>query len=212
MSTELIPLAEAEKFLGMGNLPYDKDRVHKNCDILVECATENEEAEKIPLYYDARFICLNVIGEAQLVKTGQFHLESPLADACDRCKGVGRMLKREMKEIEVGCHDCGGEGGTKEECPACNGTRRHVRKFPGLTISVNCTQCDNNGAKIAKCEVCRGSAKVKKSISTGKFASSSQCKSCKGTGKKPPKKPKRIFHDDFQSQLAGFLKNAANVK
>jgi len=213
MSTmELIPLDEAKKNMGMGNGPLTKDRVHKNCDILIDCAKENEETKKIPLYYASKLSCLYFLGEVDLVKTGQFHIESPLEDACPPCGGVGHMLKREMKEIEVGCYDCSGEGGRKVKCPVCHGTKRHVRKFPGLKIDVVCTHCDDNGYKIVKCETCRGSGKVKKSISTGKFASFSECKLCKGTGKKPPKKEKPIFNNNFHDQLAGFLKEAAGVK
>ena len=68
MSIEGVAKQVAIQNLGMGTLPYDKHRVHKNCDILIDCAKENEETEKISIYLASKAALLDDIAENQLQK------------------------------------------------------------------------------------------------------------------------------------------------
>jgi len=146
----------------------------------------------------AKNILLRNIVINQIRTIGQFKLESPYKDTCDKCHGVGEVYKFRRKSKKVKCMKCT-DGKIILNCTSCGSTGRYKKKIDEgdgeLTINVECKTCkgknlDGLSEKTQvqfKCPTCRGKKQVKKFAIIEELKSTTPCRFCKGTGRRTPK-------------------------
>jgi len=145
---------------------------------------------------NAKCLMIRNIIEEQLKSKPKFEIELPPGfNACEACKGTGEKYRFERVEIiDNKCKSCRGSGIQTEPCKACNATGKAIYKGKKRI----CFTC--KGTKIYKfektlkrtqpqyCKECGGTGNRKRIVLTGKIDLHTQCKICRGTGKKKIKK------------------------
>jgi DnaJ-class molecular chaperone len=182
-----IKILECQKLLGTGSGRYDIPHVLKCFDTSLWVHEENGDLtyELKKLLNNSKYILLREIVVDQVRKTGHFHIESPLKDACRNCSGVGEVYRFARKQKEVKCMKCTG-GEIIMVCGKCKGT--------GKLDVETCSGCKGktydktmNGTQIKfTCPTCRGSMKVRKFAIIEELQSTTPCRYCGGMGIKKP--------------------------
>jgi len=166
----------------------------------------------------AKCLMIRNIIEEQLKSKPQFKIELPPGfNPCEACKGTGEKYRFERVEIiDNKCKSCRGSGIRTEPCKTCNvtGTIDHKGK------KKTCPTC--KGTKIYKfektlkrtqpqyCKECGGTGNRKRIVLTGKIDLHTQCKLCRGTGKKKTKKKQHLSNPVLTEDIATIIHNQLN--
>jgi len=157
----------------------------------------------------------NSLVASYLLATGllpeNIKIHVPFKNICESCHGTG-VFPSKLKENEIQCPDCGGDGIKTVECKYCQGTGEVIHVNPGedgqgVEVKRPCKHCDTTGQfKFSKnkimCRTCKGKGKIiryeKVSDPVGYYV----CRECHGTGTKDGKNPERPWSNSVLSNTA----------
>ena len=76
----------------------------------------------------------------------------------EAAKGLTKTITVPRREL---CHECSGQGGTRADCAACQGSGQ-IRQSAGfMVIARTCPRCQGQGSTIKKaCSACRGQGRI----------------------------------------------------
>ncbi len=72
---------------------------------------------------------------------------------------------------------------TGTRCRECNGSKKAIAKFEGMSIEIRCPNCKGTGVvrDPKACVKCRGKGTI--GVDLGGIGAEASCQSCQGTGK-----------------------------